>query len=85
MNNFLKKKTALDNTSVAVRATFSLPSTTLEEIENLRAKFAKKGYILNRSELIRAGLLALDALPERSAIKAIGELERLKAGRPKQI
>lgn len=83
MNNLEKSRSK--KKPHAIRATFSLPSETIEDIEGLRQKFAKDGHILNRSELIRVGLAALDTLSERSARKLISEIERLKAGRPKSF
>ena len=66
-----------------IRATFSLPASFIDEMETLRLKFASEGYILNRSEVVRVGLVALESLSAKNASRAIKEIERLKAGRPK--
>lgn len=72
-----------DVAETATRATFSLPSQAVDEIEQLRSEFGKKGVLLNRSEVVRLGLAALRRLPERQLLLAVHSLERLKAGRPK--
>lgn len=76
------QKSISQNSERVVRATFSLPGSALDEIEALRKKLALDGYILNKSEVVRIGLVALDGLPNRHAKKVISEIERLKAGRP---
>lgn len=65
-----------------VRATFSLPSSALSEIDLLRKRLAMDGVILNKSEVVRVGLAALEGLPSRELRKAINEIDRLRAGRP---
>jgi hypothetical protein len=78
----IKHESISPNSERVVRATFSLPSSTIIEIDKLRKKLAKDGHVLNKSEIVRVGLVALEHLSSRSAMKAIGEIERLKAGRP---
>lgn len=67
----------------AVRATFSLPDSAITEIEDLRTELARRGVILNRSEVVRLGLTALRQLSEKELLRSVHELDRLKAGRPK--
>lgn len=81
----IKLNAIRSNSERVVRATFSLPSSTIIEIDQLRKKLAKEGYVLNKSEVVRAGLVALENLPSRSAMKAISAIERLRAGRPYNI
>jgi len=76
------KKTVSKNSERIVRATFSLPGSALEKIEALRRKLALEGYMLNKSEVVRVGLVALDGLTTKHAEAVIREIERLKAGRP---
>jgi hypothetical protein len=68
MNN---KKTISKNSERVVRATFSLPGSALDEIESLRAKLALDGHLLNKSEVVRIGLMALDGLTNKNAKKII--------------
>ena len=82
MNN---QKTISKKSERVVRATFSLPGSALVEIEALRAKLALDGHLLNKSEVVRIGLVALDGLTNKNAKKVICEIERLKAGRPNLI
>lgn len=67
----------------AVRATFSLPASAIAEIEDLRTELAQRGVILNRSEVVRLGLIALRQLSDSECLRSVDELDRLKAGRPK--
>jgi Arc/MetJ-type ribon-helix-helix transcriptional regulator len=85
MKHLSKKNTDQKTAPKAVRATFSLPASTIDEMERLRQKLASVGFILNRSELVRVGLVALELLSGKNVEKAIAEIDRLKAGRPKSI
>jgi hypothetical protein len=85
MKRFSKKAGRQNNVEKVIRATFSLPASVIGEMEALRHKLAADGHILNRSELVRVGLVALESLPAKNAGKAIAEIERLKAGRPKIV
>ncbi|MDR3575390.1 MAG: hypothetical protein P4L50_16135 [Anaerolineaceae bacterium] len=85
MKHLSKKTTHQEMATKAVRATFSLPASTIDEMERLRQKLAAVGFILNRSELVRVGLVALESLSGRNIERAIAEIDRLKAGRPKSI
>lgn len=79
------KKTVSKNSERVVRATFSLPGSALGEIDALRKKLALDGYILNKSEVVRVGLVALDGLTNKHTKAVICELERLRAGRPSLV
>ena len=68
-----------------VRATFTMPQGDLDVIEELRLRFVKEsGEILNRSEIVRAGLQALQGLSEPKLRAISKELERFKPGRQKR-
>lgn len=83
MKQNLRASARLREPNRVVRATFSLPSSAVSEIEDLRKKLAAAGYILNRSELVRVGLAALTSLKSKEAERAIAKISRLKAGRPR--
>lgn len=68
-----------------IRATFTMPKSDLDSIEELRRRLVKEsGEIFNRSEVIRAGLLALQGLPESRLRGVTKQLERFRPGRSKK-
>lgn len=84
MKQNLKNKEPLYSGSSVVRATFSLPQSCVEQLGKLQVRYARQGVILNRSELVRLGLAALEVIPSRDFKEALGGMERFKAGRPKE-
>jgi uncharacterized tellurite resistance protein B-like protein len=69
-------------TRAVVRENFSLPPSDSELIEVLRRRAAREGVLLNRSELLRASLAALNRLSD-AEIAAIGEqVPKIRTGRP---
>lgn len=82
MKNYPQKKDVPTTGSKVVRATFSLPKSCVDQLDDLRLKFGRKGHILNRSEVVRIGLAALEKLPSTEFQAALADVERLKAGRP---
>jgi len=67
------------------RDSFTMPSTNYEKIGQLRAKCLKAGFSVTKSEIIRAGLHALESLPMEHLRKVIESLEKVKPGRPGRI
>lgn len=66
-----------------IRENFSFPPSDSELIEILRKRAAREGVLLNRSELLRAGLAALSKLSDAEIATVGGEVPKLKTGRPK--
>jgi hypothetical protein len=67
------------------RDSFTMPSTDYEKIGQLRAKCLKAGLSVTKSEIIRAGLHALESLPMEHLRGVIESLEKVKTGRPGRI
>ena len=65
-----------------IRDSFSLPSDDYVLLRTLRDRGLKSGVHVNKSELVRAGLQVLQALPESEFLAAIQRLQKLKTGRP---
>ncbi|OMG51672.1 hypothetical protein BJN45_17290 [Azonexus hydrophilus] len=78
-----EEKTPKTNGAKVIRATFSLPSSCLEQLDRLQVEFGRKGHILNRSEVVRIGLAALERMRQDELQSAATYVEHLKAGRPK--
>ena len=65
-----------------VRDSFTFPATDYALIGELKQRALKAGYEIKKSEILRAGLLALSAMSESVLIKALGDIDKLKPGRP---
>lgn len=69
---------------LAVRDNFSMPASDYGIIAELRKRCLKSGVNATKSEIVRAGLHALEELPVQELLKVLGNLEKLKPGkRPK--
>lgn len=66
---------------MAVRDTFSMPGDEYAVIEKIRNKAARDGYIYSKSEIVRAALLALNALPQKDVMYRLSTVEKIKPGR----
>lgn len=64
-----------------VRDTFSMPTKDYGVIEVIRLRLAREGYICSKSEVIRAGLLALNSMRSMELIEKISVVEKIKMGR----
>lgn len=66
----------------AVRESLTLLPEESAIIDNLRLRMATVGVIPNRSELLRAGILALKDLDAKVLEELLGKVPKLKPGRP---
>jgi hypothetical protein len=75
-----RKKTP--KTQQVVRDTFSMPPADHDLIQELRQQLIQEhGVVLNKSEILRAGLHALQELPAEQRLAAAQSIETLKPGR----
>ena len=65
-----------------VRDSFTFPATDYALIGELKQRALKAGHEIKKSEILRAGLLALSALSESTLIETLGLIDKLKPGRP---
>lgn len=65
-----------------VRDSFTIPDGEYELISKIRKRCMKAGIGANKSEVLRAGLAALDSMPDRELAKLFEKLPRVKTGRP---
>src|SRR5918998_4707195 len=65
-----------------IRDSFTIPGDEYELISRIKKRCMKAGVSPNKSEVLRAGLAALDAMPDRELAKLFGKLQRVKTGRP---
>lgn len=65
-----------------VRDSFTMPKSDYEKIAVLKQKCLDAGVSVKKSELLRAGLLLLEASASKRLLAAISEVETVKTGRP---
>ncbi len=68
--------------SVIIRETFSLPPGESAQIDTARRRSAMAGLMVNRSEIIRAGIAALQVLDDATFLQVVSTVPKLKTGRP---
>lgn len=71
--------------SAIIRETFSMPPGDSDLIDQLRQRSAAQGVMLNRSEILRAGLAALRTLSDAKLVEIGNAVPKMKTGRPKSI
>lgn len=64
------------------RDSFTMPMSEYELIASLQKKCLRAQVRANKSEILRAGLQALDALSEADLAQLIEALPKVKTGRP---
>ncbi|HET7772682.1 MAG TPA: hypothetical protein VFK82_02545 [Burkholderiaceae bacterium] len=75
---------AIEKRVKIVRDSFTMPKPDFELIDRLKARAIKLGRPVKKSELLRAGLHALNNLREDMLKTALQALPVLKTGRPKK-
>jgi hypothetical protein len=65
-----------------VRDGFTMPEADYALLGALKKRALHAGHEVKKSELLRAGLRALAAMPEAAYIGALEGIERIKPGRP---
>lgn len=65
-----------------VRDSFTMPKSDYDKIAELKKKTLEAGVSIKKSELLRAGLLALDAMPITKLKAMLAQVESVKTGRP---
>lgn len=65
-----------------VRDSFTMPKSDYEKIAALKLKCEEAGVSVKKSELLRAGLLMLEAASPKRLLAAVSAVEQVKTGRP---
>ena len=76
-----KSKTPVKKAKL-VRDSFTIPKTEYAAIDTLKNRAVALGTSIKKSELLRAGLMALQALSDAAYKRALGAVPALKTGRP---
>ncbi len=66
-----------------IKDTFTFPDHDYGLIDACRQRSFKEGYNINKSEVIRAGLLLLSKLSKDELMTALTRVKKIKTGRPK--
>lgn len=65
-----------------VRDSFSIPKTEYAAIDALKTRAVSLGATVKKSELLRAGLMALQSMGDAAFQRALAAVPTLKTGRP---
>ncbi len=65
-----------------IRDTFTMPPYDYRRIAEIQQEGLQSAIQVNKSEVIRAGLIVLQALPEKKRLEMLQSIEKLKPGRP---
>jgi hypothetical protein len=65
-----------------IRDSFSIPKTEYAAIDALKARAVSLGTTVKKSELLRAGLMALQGMGDAAFQRAVAAVPALKTGRP---
>ena len=65
-----------------IRDSFTMPEFDYGRIKSLKLRLLNSGVEIKKSELLRAGLLALENMSDTQLQKTVSQVERIKTGRP---
>lgn len=65
-----------------VRDSFTIPKVEYTVIEDLKQRAARLGRPMKKSEVLRAGVMALAAMPDAAFLSSVGAVPAVKTGRP---
>ena len=65
-----------------VRDSFTMPQSEYQKITDIKELCLKAGMQVKKSEVLRAGVIALSAMNEQQLQAALSGLDKIKTGRP---
>ncbi|MDX8380297.1 MAG: hypothetical protein R8K48_09735 [Gallionella sp.] len=65
-----------------VRDSFTMPQNEYQKISDIKSICFKAGLQVKKSEVLRAGVIALCAMSDEQLNKAMSDLDKIKTGRP---
>lgn len=65
-----------------VRDSFTFPEVEYRALVGMKKRLLAAGHEAKKGELVRAGMALLSRLDDAALVKALAEVEKLKAGRP---
>jgi hypothetical protein len=79
-----EKKSKKEGKIKVVRDSFTMPQKEYQKIAEIKAICLKARMHVKKSEVLRAGLKVLAKLNATQLKRTLGELEKIKTGRPKK-
>ena len=67
-----------------VRDSYTMPPGEYETISKVQKRCLKRGVVVNKSEVVRAGFAALDRMGDRELFELFQGLAKVKTGRPSE-
>jgi hypothetical protein len=67
-----------------IRDSFTMPLSDRELIQTIKKRCMRAGVDTNKSEILRAGLAALDTMHDKELVALFEGLTKVKTGRPQQ-
>lgn len=77
-----KEKKQQQKPTKVVRDSFTMPETDYEQLKQLKKDCLSRGVNIKKGELLRAGIMALSAMPGDELLALLEKVERVKTGRP---
>lgn len=77
-----KKENGAVKPDKVIRDSFTMPVSDYESITRIKQRAMKAGIGTNKSEILRAGLAALNTMPDKEFLKLFQGLPKVKPGRP---
>ena len=65
-----------------IRDSFTMPESDYERIAKARERALKNGIAVTKAEVLRAGLVAISQLKDEQLAELLGELDKVRIGRP---
>jgi hypothetical protein len=81
LNTTRKQKTAAQDK--VIRDSFTMPEHDYALIEAIKIKLMKEGVLLNKGEILRAGMHALEQMSIAELKTISAKVEKIKVGRPR--
>jgi hypothetical protein len=70
-------------TSKSISRTFNFPAQEVSRLDEIQDKLLSKKIVLNKSEVVRLGLLIMSEMSVEKLSSYLANLERAQWGRPK--
>lgn len=68
--------------AMVIRDSFSMPEDDYQLLDLLKKRGLKLAVSVNKSQLLRAGLIMLNNVSDKDFVNAIEQLDKVKVGRP---
>jgi hypothetical protein len=78
----LKEDSVNGSKGKVIRDSFTIPTNEYELITRIKKRCMRAGVSANKSEILRAGLAVLEAIPDKELANVFENLARVKTGRP---